>query len=198
MEKRSLLRWSPLIGLLIGVVLASWLGLHITLQNQEDIDENFDLIVQRAAAQIERRMQLYEYGLRGTRGAVIASGEERIDREAFTRYSASRDYAREFPGARGFGFIRRVPARDEAAFLRAARNDGWPGFSILQLSSHDGDRFVIQYVGEVERNKIAIGLISPLKPTDGKPHFLQCAAARCVFQGPSRWCKTLVSRCSPF
>ena len=158
MEKRSLLRWSPLIGLLIGVVLASWLGLHITLQNQEDIDENFDLIVQRAAAQIERRMQLYEYGLRGTRGAVIAGGEERIDREAFTRYSASRDYAREFPGARGFGFIRRVPARDEAAFLRAARNDGWPGFSILQLSSHDGDRFVIQYVEPVASNLQAVGL----------------------------------------
>ncbi len=158
MNKRLLLSWSPLIGLLIGLIVASGLGLYIAEQNQTEIESTFDLTAQRAAAQLERRMQIYEYGLRGTRGAVLAGGQTQIDRPTFLRYSRSRDYAREFPGARGFGFIRRVPAQDEAAFLRTARKDDWPEFSIRQLQPHDGERFVIQYIEPVQNNRPAVGL----------------------------------------
>lgn len=158
MKTAALLRWSPLIGLLVGLLLASWLAISVHRQNQSDLDESFDLLTQRASLQLQRRMQLYEYGLRGSRGALIAGGDEWIGRERFLAYSASRDYAREFPGARGFGFIRRVPASDEEAFLQHARADGWPDFSIRQLAPHAGERFVIQYIEPVANNRVAVGL----------------------------------------
>lgn len=158
MKTAALLRWSPLIGLLVGLLLASWLAISVHRQNQSDLDESFDLLTQRASLQLQRRMQLYEYGLRGSRGALIAGGDEWIGRERFLAYSASRDYAREFPGARGFGFIRRVPASDEEAFLQHARADGWPDFAIRQLAPHAGERFVIQYIEPVANNRVAVGL----------------------------------------
>ena len=158
MKTAALLRWSPLIGLLVGLLLASWLAISVHRQNQSDLDESFDLLTQRVSLQLQRRMQLYEYGLRGSRGALIAGGDEWIGRERFLAYSASRDYAREFPGARGFGFIRRVPASDEEAFLQHARADGWPDFSIRQLTPHAGERFVIQYIEPVANNRAAVGL----------------------------------------
>lgn len=132
--------------------------MNVHRQNQTDLDESFDLLTQRASLQLQQRMQLYEYGLRGTRGALITGGDERIGRERFLAYSASRNYAREFPGARGFGFIRRVPASEEEAFLQYARADGWPDFAIRQLTPHAGERFVIQYIEPVANNRAAVGI----------------------------------------
>ena len=159
MKTAAMLRWSPLIGLSVGLLLASWLAISVHRQNQSDLDESFDLLTQRVLLQLQRRMQLYEYGLRGARGALIAGGDEWIGRERFRAYSASRDYAREFPGALGFGFIRRVPASDEEAFLQYARADGWPDFSIRQLAPHTGERFVVQYIEPVaNNNRVGVGL----------------------------------------
>ena len=158
MKTAAMLRWSPLIGLVVGLLLAGWLAISVHRENQSDLDKSFDLLTQRAALQLQRRLDLYEYGLRGTRGALIAGGDEWIGRERFLAYSLSRDYAREFPGARGFGFIRRVPAAGEETFLRYARADGWPDFAIRQLTPHDGERFVIQYIEPVDNNRAAVGL----------------------------------------
>ena len=46
-------------------------------------------------------------------------GGAAVTRQQFEAYIESRDSTSEFPGARGFGFIRRVPKADEAAFLAA-------------------------------------------------------------------------------
>ncbi|CAM3940897.1 CHASE domain-containing protein [Paracidovorax anthurii] len=158
MKKLVFLRWAPLLGLVVGLVLAIWFGLYVDRDNKIKLEANFQLVAQRATLQLHRRLELYEYGLRGARGALIARGEERMTREVFHRYSVSRDYAREFVGARGFGFIRRVTAEEEVSFVQAARKDGWPDFSIRQLHAHSGERYVIQYIEPVENNRPAIGL----------------------------------------
>lgn len=113
---------------------------------------------QEAAEAVLSRLRLYEYGLRGARGVVLTAGEHSITRDAFHRYSLTRDLAAEFPGARGFGFIRRVPMAQEAQFLAAARADGKPDFAISQFSPQPDERFVIQYVEPLEQNERAIGL----------------------------------------
>lgn len=113
---------------------------------------------QRIKDAVLARITLYQYGLRGARGAILAAGEENLSRKVFLRYSATRDVDTEFPGARGFGFIRRVSSADEAAFVANARKDGWPDFSVRQLSPRDGERFIIQYIEPVARNVQAVGL----------------------------------------
>ncbi|PKO82209.1 MAG: two-component system sensor histidine kinase/response regulator [Betaproteobacteria bacterium HGW-Betaproteobacteria-13] len=107
---------------------------------------------------VVERIRLYQYGLRGVRGAIVTAGENGISRELFRQYSKTRDPDLEFPGARGFGFTRRVAAEDEARFVALARDDGMPDFAVRQLSAHAGERFVIQYVEPVERNLPALGL----------------------------------------
>lgn len=153
-----LYRFAPLIWLLGGLLIALFVGIRTHLDNDVRIEEAFSVMANRAANQLERRIRTYEYGLRGARGTLISTGEEKINRETFRRYSASRDIDREFPGARGFGFIRRVPHDRKAAFLRSARADGWPEFRIKELNPNPDEHFVIQYIEPVERNLQAVGL----------------------------------------
>ncbi|HET8709767.1 MAG TPA: CHASE domain-containing protein, partial [Spongiibacteraceae bacterium] len=131
-----------------------------TLEVQQ-INENIihDALKRHADKQTERvvnRIALYQYGLRGIRGAIVTAGNN-LNREVVMQYNSVRNVDEEFPGARGFGFIRRVPRAADADFIAAARADGWPDFTIHQLASHDGERFVIQYIEPVSRNREAIG-----------------------------------------
>ncbi len=141
-------------GLLLSALAGGWQWHH----NQSVAEEEFDAAVQRTQRQLLRRLDSYALGLRGLRGAVLAFGAGQFDRTAFDRYSRSRDIDAEFPGARGMGLIRRVPAADEAAFVARARADGAPGFAVQQLHAHAGERWVIQYVAPLERNRAAVGL----------------------------------------
>ncbi|PZP24720.1 MAG: hypothetical protein DI599_07855 [Pseudomonas kuykendallii] len=104
------------------------------------------------------RIRLYQYGLRGVRGAVLTAGENGMTRTLFRNYSLTRDLPYEFPGARGFGFVRRVSERDEPAFLARARADGPADFSIHLFAPHAGERFVIQYIEPSERQANVVGL----------------------------------------
>ncbi|WP_422016759.1 CHASE domain-containing protein [Roseateles sp.] len=126
-------------------------------QNRMDADERFALLSQRVTHGIVERLRRYEYGLRGARG-VAAATDGVLTQQAFARYGASRQIDREFPGARGFGIVYRVSPADEAAFVKARRDDDSPGFSIRTLTPHEGDRFIITYVEPLERNREAIGL----------------------------------------
>lgn len=146
------------VGIFLGIVLALASAAWTHARNTRLTTERLDVASAHVATLISERIAKYEYALRGARGAVVAAGDAGITRESFRRYSLTRDIEREFPGMRGFGFIRRVRPTDEAAFLAAARADGAPDFDLRQLTPHAGERYVIQYVEPVERNREALGL----------------------------------------
>ena len=151
--------WVPAVALLlIGVALAAAAAQWQASRNAAVADAALRSTGDAIADQLVERLRLYEYGLRGARGALIAAGIEQIGRDTFRTYHESRDIDLEFPGARGIGFVRRVPVEHERAFLAQARRDGAPDFSIRQLTPHGGDRYVIQYIEPVERNRVAVGL----------------------------------------
>src|SRR5690606_34681489 len=100
------------------------------------------------------------------------------------RYGQARNVDQEYPGARGFGYIRRVPREREAAFLSSARADGKPDFRIQQLMPHDGERFVIQYVEPAERNAQAIGLDSASESNRRRAALAAARTARATLSGP--------------
>ena len=152
-------RWAPaalvlVLGLLLAAMAAQW-------QARDNV-ARAELTLQTTGAsiadQLVERLKLFEYGLRGARGALVAAGVDRMNRETFRAYHESLDIDREYPGARGFGFIRRVTAGGETGFLAEARRDGAPDFTIRQLQSHAGERYVIQYIEPVGRNQAALGL----------------------------------------
>ena len=148
----------PLLVLALGGLLASWVDQRLTQRERAQLDERLASVTEAVLDSLQERMRTYEFGLRGARGAVMAVGPESMSRARFQAYISSRDLQREFPGARGFGLIRKVPQAAEDAFLSAARADGWPDFAIHQISPHAGDRLVIQYIEPVEGNVKAIGL----------------------------------------
>ena len=117
--------------------------------------------VDQATTLLERsvikRVGLYQYGLLGARGAIVVLGENGLNRQVFARYVASRNHAAEFPGAHGFGVIRRVSERDEAAFVAKARAEGMSGFSVRQYTPREGERYVVQYIEPEKDNIAALG-----------------------------------------
>lgn len=154
---RGPLLWA-FIAFMLGCAVAAYKGIHLARVQHAEKTGRFTNLAERAAGQLKTRMQTYEYGLRGARGAMITVGVDGITREKFIAYSQSRDLDHEFPGSRGYGFIRRVWPGEEASFLQAARRDGKPDFQIRQLTPHDGERLVIQYIEPEANNREAVGL----------------------------------------
>ena len=149
----------PALALLVaGLLLAALAGWLRHTHNAGVREARFDTLANSALRQIESRMRGYEFGLRGARGAAIAAGGRAITRERFHAYSVSRDAEAEFPGSRGFGLVWRVAAAREDEFVAAARAEGVPDFRVIQLTPHEGERFVIQYIEPVENNVEAVGL----------------------------------------
>jgi len=113
-----------LFGLLLTVAWTS--NRHSELQKQAEA--LFQLQADILAAEIERRVLLPQYGLRGGAGAIAFAGS--IDRLAFRRYVQSRNLDTEFPGVQGFGFIERVARTDLQSFVQRERLDAAPDFSV--------------------------------------------------------------------
>ena len=155
------------------VLLVALLGVVVTLlvvwndvrRAQSALHEQFTADVTVIENEITDAFTLYQYGLRGARGAVIVAGVDDITAEQFKTYSASRDIETEFPGARGFGFIRKVPMAQEEEFLAAARAAGQPDFEIKEIAPNTGDfRYVIQYIEPEADNAAAVGLDTASEP----------------------------------
>jgi PAS domain S-box-containing protein len=161
MEPQGAARLTWLLSLLVaGALAAALAGLWQRRTNEALVQERLEIRAVQIAARLRQLMQTYESGLLGVRGALVASDSAAVtvSREQFRRYIESLDMPRHFPGARGFGFIRRVPLEHEAAFLAQARRDGAPDLRIRPLGPNPGERFVIQYIEPVERNAQALGL----------------------------------------
>ena len=162
---------------LVGVFAALGLGVWQWQSNAAEQQTRFASLVSKVQANLEARMQTYEFGLRGARGAVLGAGGSGINRGLFRAYSESRDLEREFPGSHGFGFIRRVPAGQRDAFVRTAQQDGAPSFQIRQLGAPGPELWVIQYIEPVHTNLAAVGLDIASEPNR------RAAATRAMEQG---------------
>ncbi|SUI90854.1 PAS domain S-box protein [Shewanella morhuae] len=144
--------------LLIGVTLSAVAAWWVQRTNTQTIAQALQENTEQIGENVINRMTLYQYGLRGVLGTIVAAGEHNISRAGFGRYSLIRDVEQEFPGARGFGFIRRVARADEVNFLTRVRQHSWPDFMIQQLAPNDGERYVIEYIEPIARNQAAVGL----------------------------------------
>tara|TARA_R110002072_G_scaffold200294_2_gene358024 strand:+ start:815 stop:4195 length:3381 start_codon:yes stop_codon:yes gene_type:complete len=147
-----------IIGGTLTVVLAVSAGLFQYIHNMNDYRERFSALTQEFTTLVTERFQLYQYGLRGTRGAIIAGGRINIPRNTFKEYLTSREKFKEFPGARGFGFIVKVSNDQTARFIEAARVDEFPSFALRELAPNAGDRFIIKYIYPLKGNEGATGL----------------------------------------
>ncbi|MEH3021170.1 MAG: PAS domain S-box protein [Pseudomonas oryzihabitans] len=160
--KSSRVRWS--LGVfLCGVVLTSLTMRHLAVRNDQQLHSALDEVAEDVRDQLMDRLRIYEYSLIGMRDVVVVAGSN-LSRDVLGNYGRVHDLGQEFRGARGVGFIRRVPQAEEARFIEAARADGWPDFAIHSFAPHEGDRYVVQYLEPSWRNLKAIGMDAASDP----------------------------------
>ena len=143
--------------MLLGIILTLIVAARVEREYQLIAQNNLVREAERLAHETSKRINLYEYGLRGARGFVLGTADQ-LSRKNFRLYASTRDYQKEFSGAKGFGFIRRVPVSSEKLFLEQARADDQPDFAIQQLTPHQNERYIIQYIEPQAPNQLAIGL----------------------------------------
>ena len=146
------------ITLVLGCLFSLYVAYQVQLSNQRIIQQSAQQASSSLLTQIMTRIQLYQYGLRGARGVVLTSGEWGLNRDIFYNYSVTRNISEEFPGANGFGFIRRVLQEQEAGYVKRIQNTSWPEFRIKELSTNRNERFIIELVEPITSNQQAIGL----------------------------------------
>jgi CHASE1-domain containing sensor protein len=99
-------------------VLGTLLTLAATFSTHRGINAavqaEFQRLSERAVVEISARFRKPVYGLNGARGMYAAS--ESVSRADFQAYVDSRDMPKEFPGVRGFGFIRYIGRSQLPAF----------------------------------------------------------------------------------
>ncbi|MBK6850202.1 MAG: PAS domain S-box protein [Burkholderiales bacterium] len=176
------------LALLVAALLATWQARH----NATIAGQRFDEVVARNASLLDERLHDYEFGVRSTRGAVIAGGGEPVNCNHFYAYAESRELAREFPGARSIGVARRVRRDEQQAFVAAVRRDGQPAFRVRELAPGTGDRFVIQCLATVDNNREALGLDLASEPHRRQAADLAMRTGRAVLSAPVTLARAVV------
>jgi len=143
---------------IVGVGLSLLISYAVYQFNLRALQTHLNLLVSQTEALVENRFEHYNYGLHGARGVIVGASVEKLQRQVFEQYMGTRDLQREFAGARGFGFIRRVPVGKESQFIDQNRVDGFPSFTIRTIQPHEQDRFVIQFIYPENTNQGATGL----------------------------------------
>ena len=158
----SLAKVNPLLSatllLLISFLLAVMTGQKVLESNIELSQSRLTDSSQQFKTLLKERLEIYERGLIGFRGAMHASGGNIYNRREFQGYVQELDMHRTFPGAHGFGFVRRVPKESEKNFISSFTQEWDTEYEINQISEHDDDKWIIERLEPLEGNEKAIGL----------------------------------------
>ena len=158
---RSLVRsvWMPLVVLLVGYIFAEQAGRDFRAEQERLIADSLDLRLEQITVAVNERVALYAFGLSSLKAAIVATGIDNLNYPYMQTYAQSQNYSEQFPGARGFGYIRNVPVEQFDSFIKAARQDRPDkAFSLRTLTPHDNSYFIIQYILPEHANREAIGL----------------------------------------
>ena len=151
--------WLPLIVLVIGYLYATEVGKSYEAQRGQLITDALERRLAQISEAVNDRVSLYAYGLSSLKASIVAVGLDNLHYDYVQTYAKSQNYSQQYPGARGFGFIRRVEVTDFAEFMARARLDRPDKhFELRTLTPHSNSYFIIQYIMPEHANLQAIGL----------------------------------------
>ncbi|WP_350603334.1 CHASE domain-containing protein [Pseudoalteromonas sp. SMN1298-MNA-CIBAN-0114] len=159
-NKRLLISLLPHVILLVTGIILTYFAHN---KHQESIDNKINSSLNNRLSSISTginsRLDLYQYGLFGLKGFVHGIGASNLNYQAISNYSGSRNYAKEFPGANGIGYIKKVGVEQLNKFLNDAKNDRPDQtFNLNTLVATSDEHFIIQYIFPEQKNLQAIGL----------------------------------------
>ncbi len=150
-----------LVVLVGGIVLSLYISIPFNQALRERDLVRFNNIADLQMRELTRRLNIFLFGLEGTRGIFAASRS--IEREEFNSFILSRDLDKDFPGARGFGYIQRIARPELHEFLKEARADGAPQFS-LTTSDEFADLLVVKFYSSFSTGKSLLGIDVGTRP----------------------------------
>ncbi len=135
----------------LSVALVIFLGISLTVTaareskqaNERASLARFNHFTEQLRHEIELRARKFNYGLLGLEGVFVT--HEKPQRQDIQKYLSIRNLPTEFPGAQGFGLIQRVPRSKINNFIKVARQDGSPKFSVRGTGT-GADLFVLRYM----------------------------------------------------
>lgn len=151
-------RWA-ISTLICGLLLTFFASTIVRDVNQHHIVESVNDMAEPLLERIVDRFNRYQYGLQEARIAVLAGGNLDVPLEDFRRLGQTIDLSESFPGSRGFGFVRRVPATEVTAFIEQMHAEGRSDFQLKEFAPNRGERFILQYLEpyQVSTNLQAVG-----------------------------------------
>ncbi|MGI2169689.1 CHASE domain-containing protein [Shewanella sp. MF05960] len=154
-------KWANLTSILlliIGLFIAFTLKHNTEQRNTVLLQNSLTQHLNKVSQEVVERVNKFEYGLQGLRGAINTVGLDNFHYSQNLAYFQSRDYAREFPGARGFGVIKVVAKKDLNIFLQQAKLDRKQAFTFKQLDEPQDPLFIVQYIEPERPNIESLGL----------------------------------------
>lgn len=123
---------------------------------QQQAQQRFERESEPLINVLKLRVKSLSLGLRGTRTVPLIVNAQ-LTPDLFGRYMKSRKLEDEFPGALGFGFIRRVSPNDLDSYVAAQRVQR-PEFAVRSLGENPADKFIVEYIEPLSANRKALGL----------------------------------------
>jgi len=167
----------------LGCLIALAAFLHLYESQAESDALVFQRIVDRVTSRVADITRRYEYGLKGGRGLFAAT--ERVTPREWERYVASHGLASEFPGALGFGVVRRVQRSDVGRFEESIRAQGLPAFRVHTAGSAQ-EVLPITYIEPLVRNLGALGQDIGQRPEELETAELAMTSGRPALSAPIR------------
>lgn len=155
--------WLPVAVLFVSLAitgLASWYA--YTGSHRRDLSR-FNNAVEAATATISERMNTYVDLLNSAAGLFAAHPE--TDVEAFHRYVARLEIARELPGIQGIGFSIHLPRTEAASLVERMRHEGVHDFRLWPEPERPQIDSIIYLEPRDRRNRAAVGYDMYSDPT---------------------------------
>ena len=157
---RQLRRPLPLLILLGGWSASAMLFVLGSREQARAEAADLALLAGEAQAAMEQRLTTYVDGLRS--GASFLMATPGIGRTQWSHFASTLDLQGRYPGVNGIGVIYPVTTGDSEQFVRRARSDGAPDFTIHSVpgfsSPVGADQYVITFIEPLDGNRAARGL----------------------------------------
>ncbi|MFV1872041.1 MAG: CHASE domain-containing protein [Oleiphilus sp.] len=127
-------------------------------RNQQRLSQELKSSLQGVTQRIHQSLEIYSLELKSLRSYIYNIGFENLSYSRFLKYAQDSELEENYPGSRGFGFIRLVPKEKEQAYLDQISKDRGKPFQIKYLAKHSESRFVIEYIEPEAKNQQAVGL----------------------------------------
>ena len=143
---------------ILGLFCASFFERKLIADNNAQLIEEIELSLSDVTRDIYQSLDIYSLELKSMRAFIYNIGLDQFSYSHFYQYAQDSYFEDNYPGARGFGFIRLVEIDNEPKYLEKISRERSEKFQIKAISENPNDRFVIEYIEPEYKNKQAVGL----------------------------------------